>query len=32
MNLCIKQKKTHGLRKQSYGYQMEKMGKDKLGI
>ena len=31
MNLFTKQKQTHRLRKQTYGYQKGKGGKDKLG-
>ena len=33
MNLFTKQKQTHRLRKQTYGYQREKVrGRDKLGV
>ena len=33
MNLFTKQKQTHRLRKQTYGYQSEKgVGRDKLGV
>ena len=33
MNLLIKQKQTHRLRKQNYGYQRGKVGRrDKLGV
>ena len=31
-NLFTKQKQTHGHRKQTYGYQEERRGKDKLGV
>ena len=32
MNLFMKQKKTHGHRKQTYAYQRGKAGRDKLGV
>ena len=32
MNLVTKQKQIHRLRKQIYGYQRGKWGKDKLGV
>ena len=33
MNLFTKEKQTHRLRKQTYGYQMGKVGReDKLGV
>ena len=32
MNLFLKQKQNHRLRKETYGYQREKRGRDKLGI
>ena len=32
MNLLIKQKQTHRHRKQTYGYQREKEGRDKLSV
>ena len=32
MNLFTKQKQTHRLGKQNYGYQWEKVGADKLGV
>ena len=32
MNLFTEQKYTHRHRKQTYGYQMGKGGKDKLGV
>ena len=32
MNLFIKQKQAHRHRKQSYGYQRGKQGRDELGI
>ena len=32
MNLFKKQKKTHRRRKQTYGYQRGKGGRDKLGV
>ena len=33
MNLVTKQKQTHRVRKQTYGYQREKVGwRDKLGV
>ena len=32
MNLFTKQKQTHRLRKQTYGYQRGKMGRDTLGV
>ena len=32
MNLFIKQKQTHSHRKQVYGYQRGKEGRDKLGV
>ena len=33
MNLFIKQKQTHRLQKQTYGYQRGKVGvRDKLGV
>ena len=33
MNLCTKQKQTHGCRIQIYGYQWGKeVGEDKLGV
>ena len=32
MNLLKKQKQTHRHRKQTYGYQRGKWGKDKLGV
>ena len=31
MNLFTKQKPTHRLRKQTYGYQRGRRGRDKLG-
>ena len=32
MNLFTKQKQTHRHRKQTYGYQKGKVGRDKLGV
>ena len=32
MNLFTKQKQTHRHRKQTYGYQRGKVGRDKLGV
>ena len=32
MNLSLKQKQTHGHRKQTYDYQMGSGGRDKLGV
>ena len=32
MNLYTKQKQTHRHRKQTYGYQRVKWGRDKLGV
>ena len=32
MNLSTKQKQTHRHRKQTYGYQRGKLGRDKLGV
>ena len=32
MNLFTKQKQTHKHRKQTYGYQRGKWGRDKLGV
>ena len=32
MNLFTEQKQTHRHYKQTYGYQMEKRGGDKLGV
>ena len=32
MTLFTKQKQTHRHRKQTYGYQRRKAGKDKLGV
>ena len=32
MNLLTKQKQTHRHRKQTYGYQRGRGGKDKLGV
>ena len=32
MNLFTKQKQTHRHRKQMYGYQRGKRGRDKLGV
>ena len=32
MNVFTKQKQTHRHRKQTYGYQGERKGRDKLGV